>query len=70
MEILDLHGKRHNEAELEVEQFLCSCGLPCKIITGNSKSMRNIVLREVKRLKLGVWDTGNYGCLTILQKKL
>jgi DNA-nicking Smr family endonuclease len=70
MEQLDLHGFRHNEAELEVEKFLCSCKLPCRIITGNSAKMRNIVIKEVKRLKLGVWNTGHYGSITVLDKKI
>jgi DNA-nicking Smr family endonuclease len=69
MNELDLHGKTHEEAELEVERWLCSCDLPCKIITGNSFRMRDIVLKEVQRLGLFIWDT-DFGYITVIEKKI
>ena len=41
---LDLHGKRHNEVERLVENFVLLNEPPITIITGNSQRMQEIVI--------------------------
>ena len=43
MEVLDLHGERHQEVDEKVRKFLNFVELPCHIITGNSPEMKRIV---------------------------
>jgi len=40
---LDLHGKRHADAKLLVEEFILSHESPVTIITGNSFLMKKLV---------------------------
>ena len=43
MKILDLHGKKHEEIEVLVENFVLFNDCPLEIITGNSVIMQKIV---------------------------
>jgi hypothetical protein len=43
MDSLDLHGTRHTAAEEKIRKFLNFTELPCEIITGQSREMKNIV---------------------------
>lgn len=55
METLDLHGMKHEQVELEVENFVLLEEMPVKIITGNSFLMRSIVASILKKHGL-LWD--------------
>ena len=71
MEVLDLHGVKHHQAEDVVRNFLNFIGLPCQIITGNSHQMREVVKRVVKEYE---WfcrekDSYNYGTLIIFERE-
>ena len=48
MKKLDLHKKRHDEAEILTENFIFLNELPLEIITGNSERMRSIVQKVLK----------------------
>ena len=52
MKKLDLHGKRHDEVDRIVENFIIDIynknELPTEIITGNSQKMRDIVETVLK----------------------
>ena len=65
-----MHGIYHDNAELEVENFLSLAELPVQIITGNSQRMADIVRTVVKKFKLDAIysDPRNTGCLTIIEK--
>ncbi len=67
METLDLHGVRHEDAEFKVHRFIYRASLPCKIITGHSATMKEIVkdvLREYD-LKSHYEHYVNNGCLVV-----
>ena len=50
---LDLHGLRHEDAKRKLELFINDhWGKMLKIITGHSKSMRNIVSSTAKSYNL------------------
>jgi hypothetical protein len=49
METLDLHGLRHHQVELLVENFVLINEMPVKIITGNSPTMKQIVQSVLDR---------------------
>tara|TARA_R110000824_G_scaffold104480_4_gene248028 strand:+ start:5657 stop:5866 length:210 start_codon:yes stop_codon:yes gene_type:complete len=69
METLDLHGIRHEEAEYKVHKFIYLTSLPCKIITGHSATMKELV-RDVLReydLKSHYENYVNNGCLVITE---
>jgi DNA-nicking Smr family endonuclease len=51
VETLDLHGLRHHQVELLVENFVLMNEFPVKIITGNSPTMKQIV-----QSVLGCWQ--------------
>lgn len=52
MDELDLHGVRHKDAALVVENFVAMNDPPFKIITGNSPTMKRIVNEVLKRYDL------------------
>ena len=63
---LDLHGVRHAEAEERVRVFLNFVELPCKIITGDSEKMADIVKKIVKTYAWKCYnDPYNTGILII-----
>ena len=67
---LDLHGKRHDDVDRIVENFLLLSDLPCKVITGNSNKMKEIVLNVVERHELHWrYDIPNYGGIVISEGK-
>ena len=41
---LDLHGKRHDDIDRIVENFILLSDVPSKIITGNSDMMKEMVV--------------------------
>jgi len=67
MKRLDLHGIKHEEAEVLVYNFLFSNDLPVKVITGKSEPMQNIVKKIVGENGMG-WHyerSSNFGCLIV-----
>jgi hypothetical protein len=52
MTCLDLHGIRHAEVALKVEDFLLRADLPAEIITGNSSHNQRVVASTVRSLGL------------------
>jgi hypothetical protein len=67
METLDLHGVRHKEAQLLVEEFVLLEDLPAKIITGNSPQMQEIVKEttETHNLRWEYESDYNLGAMII-----
>lgn len=68
MQVLDLHGVRHEDAEQKVHRFIYHAGLPCKIITGHSTHMKQIVrsVLEQYELKSHYENYVNNGCLVVV----
>jgi hypothetical protein len=46
---LDLHGVKHADVEVTVEDFVLLRKPPIKIITGNSKTMKEIVVATLNK---------------------
>lgn len=69
MKTLDLHGKRHDEAEILTSYFIENNldYLPVEIITGNSVKMNEIVNRIAKKYRLSTEPKNYYnlGCLIL-----
>ena len=72
MEILDLHGVRHHQAEEIVRSFLNFIELPCEIVTGNSEQMKQIVKGVVEEYEWFCYekDSYNYGTLIVMEVKV
>ena len=69
MNTLDLHGKSYDDAKILTEIFVENNidHLPIQIITGNSNTMKKIVLKVVQKHNLNAYSKTNYnlGCLVI-----
>jgi hypothetical protein len=70
MKILDLHGTRHNTAEIKVINFVATTETPFKIITGDSEAMRKIVIAVIKQYNYEWYPEhySNYGAYIIRDK--
>ena len=57
---LDLHGIKHAEVDRLVENFVLLNSPPLNIITGNSQTMQEIVIRCLLKhsIKFVRWDSG------------
>ena len=65
---LDLHGKRHDDIDRIVENFILLSDVPSKIITGNSDMMKEMVVRVVERHDLDwKYDIPNYGFIIVIE---
>ena len=65
---LDLQGKRHDDIDRIVENFILLSDVPSKIITGNSDMMKEMVVRVVERHDLDwKYDIPNYGCIIVIE---
>jgi|APSaa5957512622_1039677.scaffolds.fasta_scaffold312884_1 hypothetical protein len=64
--ILDLHGVRHHEVQIMVENFVILNKPPLTIITGNSHKMEDIVLTTLSELRIS-WERFTWGEIKILQ---
>ena len=62
---LDLHGVRHYEVSIMVENFVLLNNPPLTIITGNSDKMMDIVLDKLNELRIG-WERFEWGEIKIL----
>ena len=72
MDVLDLHGVKHEMADNVVRSFLNFIDLPCEIITGNSPYMREIVTKVVKEYEWFCHEKNsyNYGSLIIVEREI
>lgn len=70
METLDLHMTRHSAADDKVRYFLNFADLPVRVVTGNSKQMREIVADVVKEYGYEFYfeSSYNFGALIICRK--
>ena len=64
--VLDLHGVRHHEVQVMVENFVLLNEAPITIITGNSHRMEDIVLTTLSELSIS-WERFTWGEIKILQ---
>lgn len=67
MRTLDLHGIRHHEVDLKVENFiLCNQKeLPLTIICGNSEPMMDLVYEVINRIECKNVAMDRYGIIVI-----
>jgi len=70
MKTLDLHGIKHEKVDRIVENFVLLERLPCRIITGNSPTMRGLVEEVLRRYNLHacVENDWNLGSLIIKEQ--
>jgi len=68
---LDLHGTKHEMVEEKVKSFLNFADLPCRIVTGNSLKMKQMVKEIAKEYG---WHTrpalDNDGCLVVEENEI
>ena len=70
MKKLDLHGKRHDDVDRLVENFVFKEDFPHQIITGHSTKMNSIVVNTLERNGF-IWSytiLGDYGSVTVKGK--
>ncbi len=72
METLDLHGTRHEDVESQVVDFAYKTRTPFKIITGNSRRMKDLVRQVLSRFELHSYDESDYnlGALIVIDNCL
>ena len=63
---LDLHGVKHEEVDLLVENFVLLRKPPMRIITGNSDKMRKLVAKVLGRHGIN-WESFKSSQMTILK---
>ncbi|MAG27294.1 hypothetical protein CMI47_17305 [Candidatus Pacearchaeota archaeon] len=70
MDTLDLHGTLHDEAEYKIHKFIYRSQIPCKIITGHSQRMKEIVRAVISEydLKCHYESCINFGSLIVTDK--
>jgi len=63
--VLDLHGVRHAEVDILVENFVLLEEFPLTIITGNSEKMASLVKNVLVRhnIKYERWDNSTWKIL-------
>ena len=66
---LDLHGIRHRDVDLMVENHVFLSRLPVTIITGHSEEMKNIVRQVLDRNNFKYMDglPHNHGCIIVVE---
>lgn len=67
MKTLDLHGTRHHEVDLKVENFILMHqeDTPLTIICGNSQKMIDLVYDVINRINLKTVVMNQYGVIVI-----
>ena len=72
MQILDLHGIKHENVDDIVRRFLNYVELPCEIVTGKSWHMKEMVQKVVSEYSWTCYekDSYNYGTLIIMERKV
>lgn len=64
---LDLHGVRHHQVDLAVENFvlLNQDQTPLFILCGNSRRMINLVESTLKRIEPAHWEQARWGVFVV-----
>ena len=66
---IDLHGVTHECANEELRKFFNFVDLPCRVITGKSEKMKEIVKNIVKEYKWKCYtDPTNAGVLIVIEQ--
>ena len=67
MKTLDLHGTRHHQVDLKVENFILMHqeDTPLTIICGNSQKMIDLVYNVINRIDLKTVVMNQYGVIVI-----
>lgn len=66
---LDLHGVKHADVEVAVEDFVLLRNPPIKIVTGNSTAMKNLVKKALDKHNYKYLDGEFYhGCIMVLSE--
>ena len=70
MDTLDLHGTLHEDAEYKIHRFIYRSDIPCKIITGHSERMKEIVRSVVNEYDLACDHESciNFGSFIVTDK--
>ncbi len=65
---LDLHGVKHENAFILIEEHVLLTSTPFRIITGNSHTMKSITISilEKHKYKYQNGDLFNTGCIVVL----
>jgi hypothetical protein len=68
---LDLHGVHHAEVESQVLDFAYKNEAPFKIITGNSRRMKDLVMQVLSRFELRAYEESDYnlGALIVVEPR-
>ena len=70
MKSIDLHGIKHKAVEKVVTNAICAYQIPFRIITGNSKRMKQLVNEVLEYFDLNSREEiGNSGCLIVEKRK-
>jgi hypothetical protein len=71
MKTLDLHGVHHTEVESQVLDFAYKNEAPFKIITGNSRRMKDLVVQVLSRFELHAYEESDYnlGALIVVEPR-
>ena len=66
---LDLHGIKHENVEMAIEEFILSHILPCEIIVGNSSFIKNALKKIIEKHNLFSFyrNQQNLGAITITE---
>jgi len=72
LKTLDLHKTKHGDVENLVCNFLNWAEPPCRIITGNSEKMKEIVKEVVKNYKYSCYNESmyNHGSLIVVEESI
>lgn len=67
---LDLHGVKHQDVDILVEEYVLLHTPPFKIITGHSGIMKQLVIEVLDRHKYKYQDGSlhNLGCILVLSE--
>ena len=70
MDTLDLHGTLHDEAEYKIHRFIYRSDIPCKIITGHSERMKEIMRSVLNEYDLSCHHEScvNFGSFIVTDK--
>jgi len=71
MKVVNLHNVKHSDVEHVLADILNNGIPPFKIITGNSKTMRDLVIILLEKYELAYHNENftNYGCLVVTEKE-
>lgn len=67
---LDLHGVKHQDVDIIVEDYVLLNRPPFKIITGHSKTMKELTIAVLERHQYKYQDgvLNNMGCILVISE--